>query len=134
MEEACLNFMKKNSGNFLEFVPVKSGSINWKSDGDGKVTLEIENKGLFNRVAQKLFKKPKISYVHLDELGSFVWPLIDGKQDITAIGVSVKERFGEKAEPLYERLAKFFKILESYGFINFSVASGNSEDGIRGRN
>ena len=134
MEEACLNFMKKDKSNFLEFVPVKSSSINWKSDGDGMVTLEIENKGLFNRVAQKLFKKPRISYVHLDELGSFVWPLIDGKRNIISIGVRVKEHFGEKAEPLYERLAKFFKILESYGFICFLPVLENSEAGIRGRN
>ena len=51
-------------------------------------------------------------------MGSFVWPLIDGEKDITEIGKTVKEHFGEKAEPLYERLAKYFQILESYGFIS----------------
>ena len=57
--------------------------------------------------------------MHLDENGSFVWPIIDGEKNIIAIGESVKEKFGEKAEPLYERLAKFFQILESYNFITF---------------
>ena len=52
-------------------------------------------------------------------MGSFVWPLIDGERNITDIGVFVKEHFGEKAEPLYERLAKYFKVLESYGFVEF---------------
>ena len=88
-------------------------------DESGLVTLEIENKGFFNRLAQKLFKKPKITYIHLEEIGSFVWPLIDGEKSITDIGVFVKEHFGEKAEPLYERLAKYFKVLESYGFVKF---------------
>ncbi len=112
---------KKNiiSANFLENIPLKHPDINWKSGEDGLITLEVENKGWANRVAQKLFGRPKISYVHLDEHGSFVWPLIDGEKDITEIGVSVKEHFGEKCEPLYERLARFFQILKSYNFITF---------------
>ncbi len=105
--------------NFLEYKPNRNPSIGWSADENGVVTLEIENKGLMNRIAQKLFKKPKISFVHLDEMGSFVWPLIDGEIDILRIGELVKEHFGEKAEPLYERLAKYFKILESYGFVKF---------------
>lgn len=112
---------KKNviTKNFLEKVPIHNTLIAWKRNDEGKVTLEIENTGFFNRIAQKIFKKPKISYVHMDALGSFVWPLIDGEKDIISIGKEVKAEFGEKAEPLYERLAKFFQILESYNFISF---------------
>lgn len=112
---------KKNviTKNYLEKVPVKNSLIKWSQSEDKKVTLEIENTGIFNRIAQKVFKKPTVSYVHLDETGSFVWPLIDGEKDIICLGEAVKTEFGEKAEPLYERLAKFFQILESYNFINF---------------
>jgi len=106
--------------NFLEYKPNRNPPITWETEENGAVTLAIANKGLMNRIAQKLFKKPKTSYVHLDEMGSFVWPLIDGETDILRIGELVKEHFGEKAEPLYERLAKYFKILESYGFIGFN--------------
>ena len=112
-----MKMSKKNSKNYLEFVPIRN--IERFSEENGVITLEIENKGVFNRIAQKLLKKPKISYIHLDEMGSFVWPLIDGERNITDIGVFVKEHFGEKAEPLYERLAKYFKVLESYGFVKF---------------
>lgn len=106
--------------NYLERTPLRSDAIDWKTDENGNVTLAIENKGVFNRIAQKLFKKPKISYIHLDEMGSFVWPLIDGEKDLTAIGVLVEEHFGEKAHPLYERLAKYFQILDSYHFIEWN--------------
>lgn len=108
---------KKLPANFLDKIPERNKELQWTTDEKELVTLNIENKGFFNILAQKLFKKPKISYVHLDELGSFVWPIIDGEKDITALGVLVKEKFGEKAEPLYPRLAKFFQILESYGFV-----------------
>jgi hypothetical protein len=107
---------KKISENYLEKVPARA-DIEWDTDSDGNVTLHIENKGVMNKIAQVLFKKPKVSYIHLDEMGSFIWPLIDGKKDIIKIGESVKEHFGEKAEPLYERLAKYIQTLESYKFI-----------------
>ena len=107
------------SSNYLEKVPVRPARIMWSADEEGIVTLDIENTGLFNRIAQKLLHKPKVSHIHLDEMGSFVWPLIDGEKDIVALGKLVEEYFGEKANPLYERLAKYFQILESYEFIEW---------------
>jgi len=104
--------------NYLERKPVPYSGISWKEE-DGIVTLEVENKGMMNRIFQKLLKKPKVSYIHLDEIGSFVWPRMDGEKDIIMLGEEVKSFFGEKAEPLYERLVKYFQILESYGFIEW---------------
>ncbi len=105
--------------NYLEKIPKRPEWIEWKTDEDGKVTLEIENKGLMNKIMQKLLKKPKISYIHFDEIGSFVWPMIDGEKMIMDMGKPLEEHFGEKALPIYERLAKFFQILESYGFVEW---------------
>ena len=45
---------------------------------------------------------------------------MDGEKDIIAIGKEVEEQFGEKANPLYERLAKFFQVLDSYHFITWN--------------
>lgn len=113
---------KKNltKENYLERIPFRNETIGWSTDEEGVVTLEIENKGFFKVLTQKLFKKPKISYVHLDEMGSFVWPIVDGEKSILQIGEEVEKKFGEKANPLYERLAKYFQILESYDFIKWN--------------
>ena len=108
---------QKNNENFLDKIPVISEGLNFKTDENGIVTLEQVNKGMTNRIFQILFKKPKISYIHLDELGSFVWNLIDGEKKVLDYGEPVKEKFGEDAEPLYERLAQYFQILKNYGFI-----------------
>lgn len=110
---------KQTSENYLERRPMRAEGIGWNTDENGLITLEIENTGVMNRIAQKLFKKPKISYVHMEEVGSFVWPLLDGEKDILALGEAVKEKFGEKAEPLYPRLAKYFQIMDSYHFIQW---------------
>lgn len=109
----------KNKPNYLEKIPVKKESINWTTDENGAVTLEIVNKGVFNRIFQVLLKKPKISYIHLEEAGSFIWPLIDGKKDITEIGILMKEYFGDKTEPLYERLAQYFQMLDNCDLIEW---------------
>lgn len=109
-----------NSENYLEKKPICKDGLNWSEDENGNVTLEMENKGVANRIMQKLIKKPKISYIHLDEMGSFIWPLMDGEKDILEIGKYVEEHFGEKANPLYERLSQYFKTLEKYNFISWN--------------
>ncbi|MBR4867942.1 MAG: PqqD family protein [Clostridia bacterium] len=112
---------KKNriDENYLERIPTRHSAITWEFDKNGMVTLAIENTGWANRIAQKLFKRPKYSYVHMDEMGTFVWPLLNGEQTITELGKQVKEHFGDKAEPLYPRLAKYIQILDSYHFIEW---------------
>lgn len=105
--------------NFLDKIPFHKEGLSYSTDDNGNVTLEMENKGAVNRIAQFLIRKPKVSYIHLEEFGSFIWPLIDGKKDIHEIGEKVQEHFGDKANPLYERLSVYFKTLESYGFVEF---------------
>ena len=112
---------KKNviESNYLEKIPLRNDTLKWQTDDEDKIVLLIENIGFFNRMAQKLFKKPPVTYVHLDDMGSFVWPLIDGERNIIELGKAVDEHFGDNAKPLYERLAKFFQILDSYKFIKW---------------
>lgn len=74
---------------------------------------------LLTELLQKFFKKPKVTHIHLDEMGSFVWPLLDGEKNIIELGKEVEKHFGEKANPLYERLAKYFQILDSYHFVEW---------------
>ena len=109
----------KKSEQYLERKPVRCPQISWKSC-DGAVTLEIENKGIMNRIFQLFFNKPKNSYIYLDDMGSFLWEIMDGNKDVSSLGVAVLDRFGEKSLPLYERLSKYLEILESYGFITWN--------------
>lgn len=105
--------------NYLLRVPTRQATIEWELDENGIVTLMIENTGWANRIAQKLLFRPRYSQVHLDKYGSFVWQKMDGEMDITAIGKLVEEEFGEDSHPLYERLARYFQILDSYHFITW---------------
>ena len=114
--------MKKKeviSANYLDFVPRHRPSLQYTMDNQGKITLLQENKGVFHFLAQKILKKPKVSQIHLDEMGTFIWPEIDGAKTVQELALLVKEHFGDKAEPLYPRIVKYFQIMESYEFVHF---------------
>lgn len=111
--------MSKKSENFLDFVPKKNPEFEWKIKENGCVEIAMPNKGFFNRLAQIIWKRPKVSYISLDEFGSFVWKQIDGESTVLDISIPVKEQFGEKAEPLLERLSTFVKTLSNWKFVIF---------------
>ena len=113
--------MKKNDKNYLDFIPIKNSKITWSEDNFGIVTLEITRKGLFDKIAQNLFKVPKSSSIKLDKLGSCVWKNIDGESSIYDISKYVKASFGKDCEPLYERLITYFTILKDNKFISLKM-------------
>lgn len=113
--------MKKQTKapNLLDLIPVQSKKHNAQIDDEGKVTIFVENKGVFNLIAQKLFHKPRFSQIHLEEFGCYIWKQIDGIKTVKEIGDLVHEKFGDKAEPLYPRISMYMKTLVNYEFIEF---------------
>ncbi|SDB25075.1 Coenzyme PQQ synthesis protein D (PqqD) [Pseudobutyrivibrio sp. YE44] len=107
-----------NKENFLDHVFKISDSISWTEDESGQVVVEMENKGFTNRIAQRFFKKPHTSFITLEGLGSFIFKCIDGKRSVYDIGLLVHDKYGDEAEPLYERLSVYMKHLEQVGFVN----------------
>lgn len=105
---------------YKTYIPVRAGKAgNWHVEKNGQVVLDIENKGAMNRIFQKLFRKPRVTHVHLDETGSFIWQQMDGKTNVETIAGRLHAQLGEKADPLYERLLKYFEIMESYDFLTW---------------
>lgn len=118
MEEAEeLMSGKKQKKNYLDLIPERAEGLSWEKGEDGIIVLQAENTGLFNRMAQKLFRRPRFTNVHMDKYGSFLWPLLDGEKTVKELAILQKEAFGEEVEPLYPRIVKYFQIMESYHFI-----------------
>lgn len=107
---------RKKRDNYLDYVPVRVSKHEWTADARGRVTVHMLRDGVYDRVAQRLFHRPRVSHIELDEQGSFVWQRIDGQ-----IAHLVGERYGEAADPLYARLTEYMKILYNNGFILFSI-------------
>ena len=105
--------------NYLDYIPKHNSLYEYTTNDKRHIEIRVQNKGLFNRIAQLFFKRPKYSNIELDDFGTFVWNHIDGEATIYDIGKMIKAQFGEAAEPLYPRIVKYFQILESYHFISF---------------
>lgn len=106
--------------NFLDFVPVAAREITVVKGGDDDLNhLEVAHKSWADWLAQKLWHRPAVTTVTLEPMGSFIWEQIDGKRSIYEIAGMVSERFGEAAEPLYGRIAAYFKTLERCGYVRW---------------
>ena len=103
----------------MDYIPVCAPEFIWAADEAGFVNIKVENKGFYNWLAQKLFQRPRFSTIRLDEFGSFVWRQMDGKRTIYDIAQLVRGKYGEKAEPLYERITRYFQILYRNHYIGY---------------
>ena len=48
--------------NYLDYIPEKSPEITWENRA-GQIVVQVKNKGFFNRIAQLLCGRPKISHI-----------------------------------------------------------------------
>lgn len=110
---------KRKKPNYLEFIPERNPSLPWSQDFRGIVTVIVTHKGLAAKIAQMAFGRPRISNIQMDRFGSYIWTQIDGEQNIYEIGMQVQREFGKDAEPLFERLIAFFRILDENEYITY---------------
>lgn len=108
---------KKQQPNYLDFIPSYREGLRWNVNEEGIVVLEIDNKGIYNRIAQKVFRKPKVSYISLDSYGTYVWQQIDGSRTVYEIAHAVEEHFEEAKDSHVERIVKYFRILVGNRFV-----------------
>lgn len=115
-------FGRKNSRlsniNYLELTPYRL--FEYVVEENGKVSVLIPR--FTNKVLVRIFnpflKSPYVKTI-FDDFGSHVWQEIDGKNKVSDIAISLKNKFGEKAEPAEERVTKFLTQLYSYKFLKF---------------
>ena len=99
-------FRKKDPRNLLELRPVRL--IEHRMEGDLVVVQIPRFRSRWMGWLQRRLKKPCFQ-LHLDKIGSAVWLGCDGESTVAAIGKRLQERFGDEIEPLWDRLALFFR-------------------------
>ena len=111
---------KKNQNqtqiNLLNLIPVQN--VKCEVQEDGLVVLfkpKFSNSLLVKHVLPRM--KHPCYKIKLDDIGSFFWLKCDGTRTVQEIAELHKKKFGEKVEPLYERLTQFLASLEKNRFI-----------------
>ncbi len=74
---------------------------------------------------RKMIDKPY--KIDLDEVGSFIWELCDGKNDLSDILQKVKNNFGDKVNPAEERVLNFIKQMNNTKLIQLYEKQDKNE-------
>ena len=105
--------MINNNEDVLNIIYKISENIEYEVDKDNIVTiLEKQEHKVQNFFRKLKFKIPEYKKTSLDEYGSFIFLQIDGKKTVKDIGESLEVKYGEKVQPLYERLLLFLNHVE----------------------
>jgi hypothetical protein len=109
---------KINQKEWLYLVPVCNERVK-TSEEEGGVVLLVPMDSPLDFLARHLHGEYR--KLRLDDYGGFAWSLCDGKRSVSEIGARIKERWGEGAEPLYERLLTFFLDLRRRNLLDFKA-------------
>lgn len=105
--------------DYMNHVALYNDKLDWQISENGYVNLTIENKGIYNKIAQKLFRKPRYTNIELDCYGSRLWLYIDGKSTIYEIFMQMTYAFPDEKN-MYERVNRFVAILQKNSFIKIA--------------
>lgn len=108
---------KKAVKNYLDSIPERSGQMPWRIRGDGMVEIDMENKGFYHTIAQKFWKKPRVSHIALEKYGTAVWKNIDGQNTIYDIVRIMEAKFPDEKDGMLDRVVKYMGTLQRSKFI-----------------
>jgi hypothetical protein len=123
------NFLKRRKIlkeiNTLDLTPVKQMESADNADGKVDIILPRFRNQFLKRALQPRKKGDNIT-IHLDELGSAIWRMIDGTMNVHQICSKLQTEFPEKLNPpeeTEERVAKFLSLLYQERYITFREIS-----------
>jgi hypothetical protein len=92
--------------NLLDLKPRRL--VAHEMEGDRAVILIPRFRARWMGWFQRRLKNPHVK-VRLDDVGTAVWLGCDGQTSLAQIGRDLQARFGERVEPIWDRLALFVR-------------------------
>ena len=110
--------------NLLDMTPVRE--VEWEEDEAGVVTLvrrrpRVRGPRSMGRWVSFMLAPPRI---RLDEVGSFAWPRMSGSIDVGDLATLVREEFGDRVEPVNQRLGHLVRLLKRERFVSYMEPKG----------
>ncbi|MCS6920021.1 MAG: PqqD family protein [Fimbriimonadales bacterium] len=105
----------------LRLYPLRNAAVRYEQDEEGVYTLivPLQPRGLFGWFS-RIFKLPREHRIELDDIGSLVWTLCDGRHNVDAIAQRLAQQYKlERREAEYSLFA-FLNTLSRRGFIAYS--------------
>jgi hypothetical protein len=106
--------------NLLTMVPERSREWRRSDAGDVRVLEPRFGRSRPGRWLARYLRMRDIE-IKLDEFGGAVWEACDGRATVAEIAAELRGRFGDRVEPVDERLGRFFARLEHTRLIRWRV-------------
>ena len=103
---------KKSELNYLETTPKRNYGHELRDDG----MINVLVPRFTDRILGK-YLQPKLK--NLDEFGTATWFLMDGSNRVDTIADRLTEQFGEKIQPVHQRLTFFLTHLHKSLSVHF---------------
>jgi hypothetical protein len=104
----------------LTVYPVRA-PVKWSREGDRVVLTYPKDFNKFERTLHKRLGGPDVIRRPLDEKGSKIWELCDGRHTLQDICGEMDELFREEIEPVLDRVWKFLEILLKLNLIHLET-------------
>jgi hypothetical protein len=104
--------------NYLELIPLRNHNHVVEDTGLISVLVPKFDIKWLDKIMSKIIKS-RFFKAKLDEFGTETWLEIDGNKSVLIISEHLQQKFGEKINPVDERLTKFLSELYKYNFITF---------------
>jgi len=90
---------------------------------EGVVTLRgpASLKGLLGKIVARAASQPVAKQYELEEVGAFVWSLLDGKRTFSAISKQLQSKYKMNRAEADASLAAFLQMLAERGLISLLV-------------
>lgn len=113
-------FRKKidTSINYLELTPVRNYDHVVEDTGLISVLVPKFDIKWLDKIMSKIIKS-RFFKAKLDEFGTATWLEMDGTKSVQSVSEHLQKKFGDKINPVDERLTKFLSELYKYNFITF---------------
>jgi hypothetical protein len=109
-------WLERTTSNLLSLYPVRQ-PVKWRIE-DGMVVISYRKQ--FTPLEQWLHRKlggPGAIRRPLDECGTLIWTLCDGRHTLLEICDEVYERYHEKVEPVFKTVITFVERLNATGLL-----------------
>ena len=104
--------------NLLGLAPRRAAE--WeKVEGRVVVLRPDPVRGGFSGLMNRFLHVMSSHRIRLDEVGSFAWSHFDGSRTVAEVGELVRKEFGERVEPVEERLGHLVWAMRREGFLGY---------------
>ena len=103
--------------------PVRNADLHFEEKEDGTVVLRVplEARGGMYRILGRVSQSQAEKEVELEEIGSFVWNLCDGKHSCEGIASKLKDKYKLTKPEAEASLISFLETLARRGYVALTM-------------